>query len=34
LAWPNFSELGQHELGRITLPRLYEKWSSEGISLL
>jgi hypothetical protein len=30
----NFLELRQRELPRIPLLRLYEKWSSEGISLL
>jgi hypothetical protein len=32
----NFLELRKEEvqLRRIYLPRLYEKWSSEGISLL
>jgi hypothetical protein len=30
----DFVERHQRELRRITLPRLYEKWSSKGISLL
>jgi hypothetical protein len=30
----NLGELRQDVVRRILLPRLYEKWSSEGISLL
>jgi hypothetical protein len=33
-SWPNFGELRQREVRRILIPRLYEKWFSEGISLL